>query len=465
MNMTQRLLAAIAVVAMMAAGRPVAAQTVVHAWAPFVELGSAAAPTHAATLATTRPLVFAYVPADPLAGASHPSRAGAWLHLAGNGPDVRINSVTLYAYALRTATWQHITARIRFWTRSGAAGGPVFAGPVEFVVKMDACPCNFSAGHAYAVDVTLPKPVYSRGLYIGFSQLWETESGNGMPIVSRALVPALTRTPGSDDIGSTIAGYGNAGRVPDDLNFVQDDESAGMRLGLGLHGTKMTLDHCVGTSGFRDQFDEEFDNAWAFYQRWKAVPNFGTFSVGRGSVALHAPDAAERFPYLSTRPHVTMIPPTGDFEVRWLAQFDSEGASGDGQMVISSGTPLNGGPGDSFSGNLLRVWQDNDGYFAHVRDASGTMQTVNLGDGTTRHSLEYCWVGGKVELWLDGMSVYGPVDQPAARPDSLWFGNPQTLGDGPWNDETLYRVLVRGNDIVTSDLIFVDDFEPHGGTP
>jgi hypothetical protein len=389
---------------------------------------------------------------------SHPSYAGVWITQNTALPQAQIDSVRLYAYALKTGVYQHISARFRFWNAYQASASPVFSKPAEFVVDMTACPCNFVAGQAYSVDIVLPKPVYTESAQVGFAQVWLADPGDGVLAVSTDLVPALDTTPGSETAGATIAGYGNLGRSPDDLNFAPADAAADSitKLGVGLYGTPMTLDQCTGAANFQTQFDEEFDDAGAFYQRWKANPNNGTFTVGSGYLALSAPNSAFQFPYVASGAQSTVIPPTGNFEVRWLAVYNGVGASGDGEMVISQGTPLNGNAADPAL-VALQSWQDSGGYSISANTSSGVKQ-IPGNQGTTLHDMEYCWVNGNVELWKDGQQILSPAAQPSQRPDSLWFGNPIAPGGGPWNAVTIYRVLVRGDQNQIIDHIFSDGF-------
>lgn len=430
-----------------------------------VRSDSAFTPVHGRGIGPT-PLsttAFEAIPANPQPGQPYPSHAGSWLQMDNVGAaQASIQAVRLYAYALSTGVYQHVQARFRFWNRHEAAADPVFDRPVEFIVDFSACPCNFVAGEAYAVDVVLPKPVFSESAAIGFSQLWLTDPGNGVLSVSSELVPAMDRQGIAPQVGSIGVAYGNAGRSPDDLDFMPADAIAPGGLGLGLFGEPMQLDVCTGASGFQHQFQEEFDDPDTFFQRWNATPNFGQLEIGSGYLALAAPGGAAQFPYVRSEPTSIVIPPTGDFMVRWIATYTGVGPSGDGELVISTGTPLNGGGGDAIS--ALAAWQDSGGFQVSVNTASGTQQ-LGGGQGTTRHDIAYCWVNGAVEVWKDGQILGSPVAQPAQRPDAIWFGNPEVAGGGPWNPVRIDRVWVRGNAPVLSDRIFRDDFEQAPGQP
>lgn len=467
MNTTQKILRLASAVLLAGSASIAFAQTTFTSDAPFVALGTAPATNRISSPAADQP-VFAFAPSNPVLGATHPPYAGAWMNMANATPQAQIDSVRLYAYALKTGVFQHITARFRFWNAYQKTAGSVFSKPAEFVVDLTACPCNFVAGQAYSIDIELPKPVYTESTSVGFSQAWEADPGDGVLAVSSDLVPALDTTPGSETAGATIAGYGNLGRSPDDLNFAPADEPGGGRLGLVLNGTPMTLDQCTGAANFQTQFDEEFDDAGAFYQRWKASPNYGTFTVGSGYLSLSAPDNATQFPYIASGAQSTVIPPVGNFEVIWLAVYTGIGPSGDGEMVLSNGTPLNGNSGTLYSGNVLRSWQDNNGFIVVANTSTGNQtitqqNNINL-MGTILHVMQYCWVNGEVELWKDGQILLSQTAQPAQRPDSIWFGNSVVAsGGGPWNAVTIYRVLVRGDQTQITDHIFSDGFGPPPG--
>jgi hypothetical protein len=75
--------------------------------------------------------------------------------------------------------------------------------------------------------------------------------------------------------------------------------------------------------------------------------------------------------------------------------------------------------------------------------------------------MEYCWVDGNVELWKDGQKILSQTAQPAQRPDSIWLGNPVVTSGAQWNPLSVYRVLVRGDQVTMfSDRIFSDGFDP-----
>ncbi len=460
MNTTRKILRIVLAALLAGLASTAFAQTTFTSNSPFVAVGAEQTTNHP-SMSAADPAIFAYAPSNPNLSVSHPSYAGAWITQSAATPQAKINSVRLYAYALKTGVYQHVAARFRFWNAYQASASPVFSKPTEFVVNMTACPCNFVAGQAYFVDIALPKPMYTESTSVGFSQVWEVDTGDGMLAISADLVPALDTAPGSETAGATIAGYGNLGRSPDDLNFAPVDELGGGRLGLVLNGASMTLDQCTGTANFQTQFDEEFDDASAFYQRWKANPNNGTFTVGSGYLTLSAPDGAAQFPYIASGAQSTPIPPVGNFEVIWLAQYNSgPKPDGAGEMAVSRGTPLNGNPGDSYAGNVLRSWQDN-GFTVSV-NTSGGVQTTGAGNGTDLRLMEYCWVNGNVEVWETwngGQMHFSQTLQPAQRPDSLWLGNSIVAsGATSWPSVTIYRVLVRGDQTQIVDHIFSDGF-------
>ncbi len=407
--------------------------------------------------------MFDAVPINPQPGETYPSHAASWIEFgnAGNA-QASIDTVRLYAHALTTAVYQRIKARFRLWNAHDGASDPVFQRPVEFIVDLTACPCNFDAGQVYSIDLPLPKTVFTEGQQLGFSQLWLTDPGSGVLSISNELVPALDRQGITPLVGSVLASYGNAGRSPEDLNYLPADSIPVAGLGLGLFGDPMQLDICTGASDFQHQFQEEFDDASLFFQRWRATPNFGALTIGSGYLALDASGNAAQFPYVASRPASIVIPPSGDFMVRWIAQYTGVGPAGDGEMVISRGTPLNGDLGGSVP-TALRSWQDQGGYYIYVADAGGTQQVAG-GNGTDLHDMTYCWVDGNVELWKDGQIILSQSAQPADRPDSIWLGNPVVAGGGPWNPLSIQRIWVRGDQPSLADLIFRDDFEfpPNG---
>lgn len=334
---------------------------------------------------------------------------------------------TSVCYALTTGVYQHINARFRFWNAYDALAEAVLERPAEFIVDlMTSCPCNFEAGQMYAIDLLLPKSVYTEGQQVGFSQLWLTDPGNGVLAVSRDLVPALDRQGITPLVGGVIAeAMAMPAAVREDLNFIAEDAIPVAGLGVALFGEAEILDVCTGASGFAHQFQEEFDNASLFFQRWQATPNFGQLAVGSGYLALGAQRLG--FPVRS-EPTSLVIPPIGNFMVRWIAEYTGVGPAGDGELVISRGTPLNGNDGNLVP-TALRAWQDSNGYYISTNTAGG-MQQIGGGNGTDLHDMAYCWVNGQVELWKDGQIILSQHAQPGDRPDSIWFGNPLLAGGG-----------------------------------
>ncbi|MGB0133368.1 hypothetical protein [Dokdonella sp.] len=403
------------------------------------------------------------IPANPDSGQSYPTRAGTWLQLGNAGnQQASIQSVRLYAYALTTSVQHRIKAKFRLWNAHDGNAEPVFDRAAEFIVDLTACPCNFEAGQAYSIDIDLPKTVFTEGTELGFSQLWLADPGNGVLTVSSELVPALDRNGIVPVVGGSVAAYGNAGRSPEDLDFIPEDSVPAASIGLALFGEPLNLDVCTGANGFQHQFQEEFDNPVQFFQRWQATSNFGQLSIGSGYLALRAPNSAGQFPYIAARPATIVIPPSGNFMVRWIAEFTGVGTSGNGEMVLSRGTPLNGNDAGSVP-TAMRSWQDSSGYYIYTGTTAGTQQ-VAAGQGATRHDIAYCWVNGNVELWKDGQILMSQTAQPAQRPDSLWIGNPVVAGSGPWNPVSVRRVWVRGDQPTLTDLIFRHDFEVPPGS-
>jgi hypothetical protein len=432
-----------------------AAQVTFTTSSPFVAVDGKS--NDVAAVATSDPNIFDN---EVFTGSGDDAYVGAAVNLAGVGPQAKITSATLYAYASETTTYQHISARLRFWNAYNATANAVFGKPSEFVVVIATCPCNFVAGRTYSVNIVLPKPIYTSGVNgIGFSQVWEVDAGDGNLSASSELVPALDVSGHAALIGANVAAYANLGRSPDDLNFASSEKLLAKSLGLRLQGEALTLDQCTGTSNFHDQFVEEFDDANAFlHQHWNAHANDGTFSVGTGYLALNALDGAAQFPYITSVSGV--LPATGDFSVRWLARYDSVGGAGDGALVLSAGKPLNGDDAN-LSTAAMREWQDvTSGFSVNVRTDPATFPNGFGGMGTNLHDLQYCWVGGTVELWADGSRVFQSARAAGVpHPDTLWMGNPTVAISGPWNDVTLYRIQVRTPAPAPLDEIFFDAFE------
>lgn len=107
------------------------------------------------------------------------------------------------------------------------------------------------------------------------------------------------------------------------------------------------------------------------------------------------------------------------------------------------------GSDDGASIRAIDTWQDSINGF-QVRQYSSQYSTASTFTTTfsdnppspVLHDVEYCWINGNVQVFVDGVQSFTTPNAGLPRPDSLWFGNSATAGP-QWNDFTLHYVHVR----------------------
>lgn len=432
-----------------------------RAIAQFVPLDS----VQCASGSGTSPDLFCDVPLAQSAytGLAGAINVGAAVNLAGAGPQARVTSVGLVVYSLRAAAYQQIQVELKFWNGFDAHHNPVFSKSAgTYFVDVTGGPFNFDANQAYSIELTLAKPVYLENMQgVAVSEAILVDRGDGNLVPSDTLVPALDTGLGAPATGTVIAAFGNAIESTDDaINFTPSDALGnGVRLAIALRGSSFNLVQCGDTPwpGFRDVLIEDFDDPTMFYQHWNVyanTPNNSGVVLGNGQIALSAPANNPAFPYVTSQG--APIPSTGDFSVRWLAQYTSAAGGGTGTLVIGNGLPANGSSTEPQ--RSAWVWQDTANGFL-VNAVAGVAYQENPPQ-LVMHDVEFCWLDStnSIELWVDGTFRYRGSISGEPRPDSLWFGNHVT-GGSIWNDFTLQRVHVRAPAASSFDEIFANGFE------
>src|SRR5690606_17469255 len=124
------------------------------------------------------------------------------------------------------------------------------------------------------------------------------------------------------------------------------------------------------------------------------------------------------------------IPPSGDFSVRWSATYGAHRPFGTGTLALAQMLPANGAPSWQ---SVADAWQDGSSFRVQVRTDAATVQNAYVDAAPTPvpHEVEYCWLPGTVEVYVDGtLAMRQARDASVARPTTLWFGNPiDSVGD------------------------------------
>jgi CSLREA domain-containing protein len=198
----------------------------------------------------------------------------------------------------------------------------------------------------------------------------------------------------------------------------------GLTQGITLNNDSLLGSRCTGARisvlGFRDDFaGSAIDPA-----RWTVDANDGSVTVAAGEATVSAGNVVG-FPYVTAS--AGPLPPSGAFSLRWIATYTSTSAVyGNNSLVASTGLAPDGGPAGSVIFHAY-AGQYPDGYRADALISAsdpGPPAFISNPPALVRREVEFCWLQGRDELWVDGVRVENPVRDPTlARPDALWFGN------------------------------------------
>ncbi len=236
--------------------------------------------------------------------------------------------------------------------------------------------------------------------------------------------------------------------------FILNNDSA---LGSRCTGARSS------TLGFRDDFvGAAIDPA-----RWTVDVNDGTVSVAAGEATVNAGNVVG-FPYVTA--NGAPLPASGAFSLRWIATYTSTSAVyGNNSLVASTGLAPDGGPvGDlifhAFAG------QYPSGYVADARISTsdaGPAAFISNPPALLRREIEFCWLDGRNELWVDGVRVENPLRDPTLlRPDALWFGNfDRGVLPGEHPDFRLDLVEVRALEVGFDTHLQIVSTTPNPSTP
>jgi hypothetical protein len=204
---------------------------------------------------------------------------------------------------------------------------------------------------------------------------------------------------------------------------------------------------CSGANNYTIPFFDDFPGSNLNPSRWTANANGGTIIVANNSVALSSlpPPGGSPFPYVTAVG--SPIPPSGDFSVRWIAQYDSaQTAAGTETLALTQTLPTNGA---SSWVDVVDVWQDST-YRVQMQGAP----VYSVASNVASHEVEVCWLAGTTEIYVDRTQVLAQArGSNVPRPTTLWFGNPSN-STNTWVPFTLNHVEVRA----LNDMIFRNGF-------
>ena len=214
---------------------------------------------------------------------------------------------------------------------------------------------------------------------------------------------------------------------------------------------------CSGAGAIARVVRDDFDGNQIDASLWNVDVNAGSVTVAGGAVRVAAPSVTS-FPLVSSI--VPLIPATGEFSVRWAAQYEQSTVHGTCTLVGSRGLPTDGGPNNSIG--AFFACQDNAVGYNVTAAISATSSTVahSVPDDTfLRVDVEYCWLADRVEVWVDGVRRLDAArDASLLAPDSLWFGNyARGAVNAPWSNFSIDFIEVLSFD--SSASIFADGYE------
>lgn len=297
-------------------------------------------------------------------------------------------------------------------------GGVPFAGAtVQFSTPVDGASANLSAASAVS-DAD------------GFAQVLATANGVAGRYAVTARIGAFTQL------------------------FILNNDSA---LGSRCTGARSS------TLGFRD----DFAGAAIDPARWNVDANDGSVTVAAGEATVNAGNVVG---FLYVTANAAPLPASGAFSLRWIATYTSTSAVyGNNSLVASTGLAPDGGPvGDlifhAFAG------QYPSGYVADARISTsdaGPAAFLSNPPALLRREVEYCWLDGRNELWVDGVRVENPLRDPTLlRPDALWFGNfDRGVLPGEHPDFRLDLVEVRALEVGFDTHLQIVATTPNPSTP
>jgi hypothetical protein len=238
-----------------------------------------------------------------------------------------------------------------------------------------------------------------------------------------------------------------------------------LNLGLALCTVPAIAQHegvsaatqCTGATSVVGVLRDDFDGTQVDTSLWTVDVNAGSVAVAGSEIRVASPSVTS-FPLLTTA--LMVIPQTGSFSVRWIAQYEQSTVHGTCSLVGSKGLPVDGGPNTSIG--VFFACQDNlVGYNVHVATSStNTRLAFSIPEGSlSRHDVEYCWLEDRLEVWVDGVRrLEAARDASVPAPDALWFGNyARGALNAPWSNFSLDVVEITAFD--AGPRIFADGYE------
>lgn len=249
-------------------------------------------------------------------------------------------------------------------------------------------------------------------------------------------------------------------------SYLASARIGGLSRDFSLSNDPATGSRCTAVRSSELRLRDDFLATGLDPARWTAFSNEGAISVADGQALVQA-GAVSAFPFVSAR--VNPIPANGSYSVRWIATYlETSASQRNHTLATTRGLPLNGGAPAASVFHAAAGQDPAAGYrVTDVIPGAGAAFTSNPPQ-LERREVEYCWLEGRNELWVDGV-LRAAVNRGATllRPDALWFGNPEPgAGSGEHADFRLDLVEVRtletGFDVDLQILAHTPDPSPPG---
>ena len=242
----------------------------------------------------------------------------------------------------------------------------------------------------------------------------------------------------------------------------------GLTTSFMLNNDSILGSRCTGARSSVLGFRDDFAGIVVDPARWNVDVNDGSVTVGAGEATVNA-DNVVGFPYVTARrwPVASQRRPFVALDrhlhqhVGGLRQQQHGGIDRSGARWRAGGQHVLPRLCRPVSEWLRRRRADFD-----QRHRSGGVHLESAGTGL-RREIEFCWLDGRDELWVDGVRVENPLRDPTLlRPDALWFGNfDRGVLPGEHPDFRLDLVEVRALEVGFDTDLQIIATTPNPSTP